>query len=90
MLMSQKSGSSRKTCHSNPWVNSQRTNTHVHLHMCVNECVEATKYLRMSEDKSFSSDLNILIFHECLFDVVLNIHVFMLWRKRGNDAKNFS
>lgn len=57
---------------------------------CVRMCVcsrEATKYLRMREDKSFSSVSNLLIFHECLFDVLLNIHVFVVWRKTGNDAK---
>lgn len=57
--------------------------------ICVGVYAGGYKYLRMKEDKRFSSVSNILIFHECLFDVVLNIHVFMLWRKWGNDAKKF-
>lgn len=39
-------------------------------------------HMNKRQDKSFSCFSNILIFHECLFDVVLNIHVFMLRRKR--------
>ena len=35
-----------------------------------------------TEDKSFPYFVNILILHECLFEVVLNIHVFMLGRKK--------
>lgn len=66
------------------------------MRMCISICVfyvrvqkrkgeKERRYKRhknMKEDKSFSCFSNILIFHECLFDVVLNIHVFMLSRKR--------
>lgn len=84
----------------NPWVNSSRANAHVCQNMCV-LCVcvcmqkrEGEKergykrHTNMREDKSFSCFSNILIFHECLFDVVLNIHVFMLSRKREMMQKN--
>lgn len=60
------------------------------VHVCLCVCVrekerkrEAGKHIRIREDKSFSCFSNILIFHECLFDVVLNIHVFLCLGGRG-------
>lgn len=87
--MLQRSGSSGEVCRSHPWVNSGSANAHVFQCVCVCERKrererkrESTYSMCKREDKSFSCLSNILIFHECLFDVVLNIHVSMLWRKR--------
>lgn len=45
-------------------------------------------HMNKRQGKRFSSFSNILIFHESLFDVVLNIHAFMLRRKREMMQKN--
>lgn len=55
--------------------------------VCVCVCVRAKErayktHMNKRQGKRFSSFSNILIFHESLFDVVLNIHAFMLRRKR--------
>lgn len=89
MLIPQKSGSSGKACRSYPWVKSGNARAYVSQYVCVRarECVRVCvcvgrsergwkTHMNKREDKSFSCFSNILIFHECLFDVVLNIHVF--------------
>lgn len=49
----------------------------VRVCVCVGRSERGWKtHMNKREDKSFSCFSNILIFHECLFDVVLNIHVF--------------